>query len=157
MYSHVHCTLYSAHTWNWPLMSVWVRNTVMYMYLVLHNIYMHVHMYIHTYTHTFIHTCYNKYCNVYNQRSEYVQTCSKIWLLLSRTHAHRMSPEEQSSFSLDNSLGGTSEVLQRKAIHRIYGDKALDIIEGLKKSPSVAVPIVLKRFIYCISYHLVMI
>ena len=28
---------------------------------------------------------------------------------------------------------------------RIYGDKAVDIIEGLKKSPSVAVPVVLKR------------
>ena len=30
---------------------------------------------------------------------------------------------------------------------RIYGDKASDIIEGLKKNPSVAVPIVLRRFI----------
>ena len=31
---------------------------------------------------------------------------------------------------------------------RIYGDKAPDIIEGLKKSPVVAMPIVLKRYMY---------
>ena len=59
----------------------------------------------------------------------------------------RMNPEEVAKFTLDTTLGGTSDVLQRKAIHRIYGDKAPDIIEGLKKSPSVAVPIVLKRFV----------
>lgn len=57
----------------------------------------------------------------------------------------RMSPEEQAKFKLDNCLGGTSEVLHRKAIQRIYGDKAADIIEGLKKNPAVAVPLVLKR------------
>lgn len=28
---------------------------------------------------------------------------------------------------------------------RIYGDKAPDIIDGLKKTPAVAVPLVLKR------------
>ena len=57
----------------------------------------------------------------------------------------RLSPDEASRFTLDDALSGHSEVLQRKAIHRIYGDKAADIIDGLKKSPSVAVPIVLKR------------
>ena len=31
---------------------------------------------------------------------------------------------------------------------RIYGDKAPDIIEGLKKSPAVALPIVLKRYLF---------
>ena len=71
----------------------------------------------------------------------------------------RMSPDEAARFTLGNTLSGNSEVLQRKAIHRIYGDKAADIIEGLKKSPSVAVPIVLKRWAsinYCghtISQH----
>lgn len=30
----------------------------------------------------------------------------------------RMSPEEQAKFKLDNCLGGTSEVLHRKAIQR---------------------------------------
>ena len=30
-------------------------------------------------------------------------------------------------------------------LFRIYGDKAPDIIDGLKKTPAVAVPLVLKR------------
>uniref|UniRef100_A0A672HQV8 Paired amphipathic helix protein Sin3a n=1 Tax=Salarias fasciatus TaxID=181472 RepID=A0A672HQV8_SALFA len=57
----------------------------------------------------------------------------------------RMSAEEQAKFRLDNTLGGSSEVIHRKAIQRIYGDKAPDIIDGLKKNPAVSVPIVLKR------------
>ncbi|XP_019864517.1 PREDICTED: paired amphipathic helix protein Sin3a [Amphimedon queenslandica] len=57
----------------------------------------------------------------------------------------RMSPETLNHFTLDNRLGGFSEVIHRKAIHRIYGDKATDIIEGLKRNPAVAIPIVLKR------------
>uniref|UniRef100_H2YZP3 Histone deacetylase interacting domain-containing protein n=1 Tax=Ciona savignyi TaxID=51511 RepID=H2YZP3_CIOSA len=57
----------------------------------------------------------------------------------------RMTEDDKSKFHLDNYLGGTSEVTQRKAIHRIYGDKAPDVIEGLKKNPAVAVPLVLKR------------
>ena len=58
-----------------------------------------------------------------------------------------MAPEDLSKFSLEDTIGGHSDILQRKAIHRIYGDKAHDIIEGLKKSPSVAVPVVLKRYV----------
>lgn len=57
----------------------------------------------------------------------------------------RMSAEEQAKLRLDNTLGGSSEVIHRKAIQRIYGDKAADIIDGLKKNPAVSVPIVLKR------------
>ncbi|XP_041074376.1 paired amphipathic helix protein Sin3a-like isoform X2 [Polyodon spathula] len=57
----------------------------------------------------------------------------------------RMSAEEQAKFRLDNTLGGCSEVIHRKAIQRIYGEKAPDIIDGLKKNPAVSVPIVLKR------------
>ncbi|XP_069103169.1 paired amphipathic helix protein Sin3a-like isoform X1 [Argopecten irradians] len=57
----------------------------------------------------------------------------------------RMSSEEAAKFRLDNSLGGSSEVLHRKSIQRIYGDKAPDIIDGLKKNPVVAVPLVLRR------------
>ncbi|XP_068580357.1 paired amphipathic helix protein Sin3a-like [Cebidichthys violaceus] len=57
----------------------------------------------------------------------------------------RMSAEEQLRFKLDNAMGGSSEVIHRKAIQRIYGDKAHDIIDGLKKNPAVSVPIVLKR------------
>ncbi|XP_043946674.1 paired amphipathic helix protein Sin3b [Protopterus annectens] len=57
----------------------------------------------------------------------------------------RMSQEDQEKFRLDDCLGGTSEVIQRRAIYRIYGDKAQEIIESLKKSPATAVPVVLKR------------
>ncbi|XP_011949678.1 PREDICTED: paired amphipathic helix protein Sin3b isoform X2 [Cercocebus atys] len=57
----------------------------------------------------------------------------------------RMAPEDQEKFRLDDSLGGTSEVIQRRAIYRIYGDKAPEIIESLKKNPVTAVPVVLKR------------
>ncbi|KAF6097007.1 SIN3 transcription regulator family member B [Phyllostomus discolor] len=57
----------------------------------------------------------------------------------------RMAPEDQDKFRLDDCLGGTSEVIQRRAIHRIYGDKAPEIIESLKKNPVTAVPVVLKR------------
>ncbi len=56
-----------------------------------------------------------------------------------------MSAEELTGFSLDNALGGHSEVLQWKAIQRIYGEKAHDIIDGMKKNPNLAVPVVLKR------------
>ena len=56
-----------------------------------------------------------------------------------------MTSEEQQKFRLDSCLGGTSEVIHKKAIQRIYGDKAPDIIDGLKKTPAVAVPLVLKR------------
>jgi hypothetical protein len=31
--------------------------------------------------------------------------------------------------------------------YRIYGDKAPDIIDGLKKNPVVAVPLVLRRYV----------
>ncbi|XP_065145319.1 paired amphipathic helix protein Sin3a [Paramisgurnus dabryanus] len=57
----------------------------------------------------------------------------------------RMSAEEQAKFRLDNTIGGSSEVIHRKAIQRIYGEKAPDIIDGLKTNPAVSVPIVLKR------------
>ncbi|KAK3095867.1 hypothetical protein FSP39_020142, partial [Pinctada imbricata] len=57
----------------------------------------------------------------------------------------RMTSEEAAKFRLDNSLGGSSDVLHRKAIQRIYGEKAPDIIDGLKKNPVVAVPLVLRR------------
>ncbi|TTJ85384.1 Paired amphipathic helix protein Sin3b [Bagarius yarrelli] len=57
----------------------------------------------------------------------------------------RLSPEDQERFRLDDCLGGTSEVIQRRAVYRIYGDKAPEIIEGLKRNPATAVPVVLKR------------
>lgn len=59
----------------------------------------------------------------------------------------RMSAEEQLRFRLDNTMGGCSEVIHRKAIQRIYGDKAQDIIDGIKRNPAVSVPIVIKRLV----------
>ncbi|XP_066964791.1 paired amphipathic helix protein Sin3a isoform X2 [Macrobrachium rosenbergii] len=57
----------------------------------------------------------------------------------------RMSPEEAARFRLDDSLGGNSPTIHQRAIRRIYGDKAPDILDGLKKNPVVAVPLVLRR------------
>ncbi|CAG0887572.1 unnamed protein product [Cyprideis torosa] len=57
----------------------------------------------------------------------------------------RISPEEQARYKLDDRLGGRSNVLQQRALKRIYGDKAADIIEGLKRNPALAIPVVLRR------------
>ncbi|KAG0410274.1 hypothetical protein HPB47_012608, partial [Ixodes persulcatus] len=57
----------------------------------------------------------------------------------------RLGAEERQRFQLGDNLGGTSAVLQQQAIRRIYGDKAADIVEGLKRNPVVAVPLVLRR------------
>jgi paired amphipathic helix protein Sin3a len=57
----------------------------------------------------------------------------------------RLSPDERSKHRLDDNLGGTSATIHQRAIRRIYGDKATEIIDGLKKNPVVAVPIVLRR------------
>ncbi|GBM92917.1 Paired amphipathic helix protein Sin3a [Araneus ventricosus] len=58
---------------------------------------------------------------------------------------NKMTPDEKSVFALDNNLGGTSTVLHQKALHRLYGDKTEELVEGLKRNPLVAVPIILKR------------
>ncbi|XP_051176886.1 paired amphipathic helix protein Sin3a isoform X2 [Leptopilina boulardi] len=57
----------------------------------------------------------------------------------------RMSQEELQKFKLDDSLGGCSPTIHQRAVKRIYGDKAADIIDGLKKNPMIAVPVVLRR------------
>ncbi|KAL5289727.1 SIN3A family protein [Megaselia abdita] len=57
----------------------------------------------------------------------------------------RMSPEEVTRYRLDDCLGGSSPTIQQRALKRLYGDKAADIIQGLKNSPAVAVPVVLRR------------
>lgn len=56
-----------------------------------------------------------------------------------------MSPEDKASLQFGNNLGGTSEIIYRKAIRKIYGDKSEEIIGGLKRNPAVAMPIVLTR------------
>ncbi|KAF5281319.1 hypothetical protein FQA39_LY17831 [Lamprigera yunnana] len=57
----------------------------------------------------------------------------------------RMSPDEVSRYRLDDCLGGNSPILHQRALKRIYGDKAQDIIDGLKRNPSIGVPVVLRR------------
>lgn len=57
----------------------------------------------------------------------------------------RLSAEEAAKFRLDDCLGGTSPSIHQRAIRRIYGDKAADIVEGLKKNPAASIPVVLRR------------
>ena len=56
-----------------------------------------------------------------------------------------MAPEEAARYRLDDCLGGNSPTIHQRAIRRIYGEKASDIIDGLKRNPVVAVPLVLRR------------
>ncbi|ODM93614.1 Paired amphipathic helix protein Sin3a [Orchesella cincta] len=58
-----------------------------------------------------------------------------------------MSPKERENFTLDECLGGTSSTINERSVRRLYGnsEKADEVIEGLKKCPGVAVPIVLRR------------
>lgn len=58
---------------------------------------------------------------------------------------NRMTQEETQKYKLDENMGGCSPTIHQRAIKRIYGDKAPDIIEGLKRNPAVAVPVVLRR------------
>lgn len=57
----------------------------------------------------------------------------------------RLSSEEVAKFRLDDCLGGASPTIHQRALRRIYGDKGADIIDGLKRNPVVAVPVVLRR------------
>lgn len=57
----------------------------------------------------------------------------------------RMSQDELSKFKLDDCLGGNSPTIHQRALRRVYGDKASDIIQGLKKTPQIAVQVVLRR------------
>lgn len=56
-----------------------------------------------------------------------------------------MTLEERNALQLGPTLGGTSEVIYRKALRRIYGDKVEEIIGGIRRTPSVALPVVLAR------------
>ncbi|VEL29268.1 unnamed protein product [Protopolystoma xenopodis] len=66
-------------------------------------------------------------------------------LVVIQRRMDRMPRDELVNFRLDDSLGGDSAILMRKAIHRVYGDKAGDIIYGLKNCPSNACPLVIQR------------
>src|SRR5690606_36483442 len=56
-----------------------------------------------------------------------------------------MGSEDKTNFTLGNTLGGTSEVIYKKDIGKIYGEKSDEIISGIQRNPSVALPIVLGR------------
>jgi hypothetical protein len=56
-----------------------------------------------------------------------------------------VSQEEQAKFKLTPSLGGQSEVIPLRAIRKVYGDRAGEVMDGLKRFPAVALPIVLNR------------
>ncbi|CAL8134278.1 unnamed protein product [Orchesella dallaii] len=58
-----------------------------------------------------------------------------------------MSPAARENFTLDESLGGTPSFLNERSVRRIYGngEKADDIIRGLKENPAVAIPRVLNQ------------
>jgi len=56
-----------------------------------------------------------------------------------------MTAEEAQKFRLPNNLGGTSEVLYHVALKRIYGERYQEVVDGLKRHPAVAIPVVLNR------------
>lgn len=76
-----------------------------------------------------------------------IETNAATILVLEGVHKKlsRMSTDEASRYRLDDCLGGSSPTIHQKALKRIYGEKAPDIIAGLKKNPAVAVPVVLRR------------
>lgn len=56
--------------------------------------------------------------------------------------------EERRSFKLDSYLGlGTSAVIPRRALSKIYGDRVGEVMDGLMKSPLTAVPVVMQRLV----------
>lgn len=57
----------------------------------------------------------------------------------------RMTTDELAKYRLDDCLGGSSPTIHQRALRRVYGDKVVDIVQGLKKTPQIAVPVVLRR------------
>ncbi|CAH8841345.1 unnamed protein product [Trichobilharzia szidati] len=66
-------------------------------------------------------------------------------LVVVKKRMDRLNKEQLSQFHMDDKLGGTSAILMRKAIHRVYGDKAGDVIYGLKNCPNTVLPLVIQR------------
>lgn len=57
-----------------------------------------------------------------------------------------MTPEEKATFKLPPGLGHTSVTIYKKVIRKVYDkDRGFEIIDALHETPSIAVPIVLKR------------
>jgi len=58
----------------------------------------------------------------------------------------KMTNEEKSKFKLPSDLGSKSPSIFRKIIRKIYDkERGEEVILALQNSPSIAVPIVLKR------------
>ena len=59
-----------------------------------------------------------------------------------------MSLQERSTFKLGPNLGiGTSTVIYKKAISKIYGERVNEIMEGLYSNPVTAVSVILNRLL----------
>lgn len=56
-----------------------------------------------------------------------------------------MSTKEAEKYTLNDALGGHSEVIYKNIIKKVYGDKSDEVIDALKRTPYVSVPVVLKR------------
>jgi paired amphipathic helix protein Sin3a len=57
-----------------------------------------------------------------------------------------MPPEERSKLKLEPGLGGNSAAIYQRIIKKIYDpERGLEVIEALHHSPSIAVPVILKR------------
>lgn len=63
-----------------------------------------------------------------------------IWKKLSS-----MNTKDVESYTLTDTLGGTSEIIHKAIIGKIYGAKADEVMDALKRTPYIALPIVMKR------------
>jgi paired amphipathic helix protein Sin3a len=77
---------------------------------------------------------------IIESNAETIKTLEKV-----SRRMYRMNTKQLSTFTLDDGLGGMSQVLHQRSIRRLYGDVAPRIIEGLKKRPYAIIPIVLRR------------
>jgi histone deacetylase complex regulatory component SIN3 len=77
---------------------------------------------------------------IIESNAETIKTLEKV-----SRRMYRMNAQQLSTFTLDDGLGGMSQVLHQRSIRRLYGDVAPRIIEGLKKRPYAIIPIVLRR------------
>lgn len=55
------------------------------------------------------------------------------------------SVDNHGEFVLDGKLNGSSAMIYRRAIKRVYGEKADEVYEALQRTPSVSIPVVLRR------------
>ena len=52
---------------------------------------------------------------------------------------------EAESYTLTDTLGGSSEVIHKAIIAKIYGPKADEVLDALKRTPWIALPIIMRR------------